>query len=235
MYGERVSTSELIQRHQKDPRYRTDVSPDSMTEDLELRSTGMVEFGIFAPTDVYKFGGCVGMLVIKDDDLIDFSTTRVTRQSSGSVYHASFPEFMPPAGRQWHPGLPVYQPEYPPHWRSYFIGFGYTDRGPDRFPRSNWRELSNTYTLQPDFRESTAPDSVESGDGQAGLDEFEGPLDPCGYDEVRECSCCLCPECGSVAIRERKNEPKSERYACGNPACSTDPFPHPDVRPARSD
>jgi len=228
MQGKRVSTSELIERHSDDPRYRTDVSPDSIAADLKLRQTGVLSYGIFAPSDAYRFGGCVGRVSFRDPDLIDFSRARVFRQSSGSVYHVpdlivgSMPD------RIQHSTIPGDECSLP-SWRDYFRGGGWTDLDADRFPESNWEDYTNSYYLQPDFAASTAPESIESADGQAGLDEFTGGVEPCGYGEVRHCVCCRCPE-GHKSVRARKD--KDPTYVCNAPNCSWS-GESPSVFPAR--
>lgn len=86
-------------------------------------------------------------------------------------------------------------------------------------------------TVRGDWAESDAPESVESPDGQAALEEFTGHLSPCSHEDIRSCECCRCPECNAIGIRGRKN--KSPTYACGNPSCDADPFEQPALRPAR--
>jgi len=215
MQGKRVSTSELIERHSEDQRYRTDVSPDSIAADLKLRQTGPLKYGIFAPSDAYRFGGCVGRVSFRDPDLIDFSVTRVSRQSSGSEYHvwdllvAELPDAIQ------HTTIRGDECSLP-GWRDLFDGGGWTDLDADRFPESNWNEYSNSYYIQPDFAASTAPESVDAPDGQSGLDDFDCDASPCGYGDVRGCSCCRCPE-GHKSIRARQN--KEPTYCCNSPNC----------------
>lgn len=86
-------------------------------------------------------------------------------------------------------------------------------------------------TVTGEFLESSAPESVESDDGQSGLEEFIGHLSPCGHGDIRSCECCRCPECNAIGIRGRKN--KTPTYACGNPSCDANPFEQPALRPAR--
>lgn len=86
-----------------------------------------------------------------------------------------------------------------------------------------------------DFLTSDAPDRVESPDGQSGLSEFTGHLQPCGKGEVRSCSCCICPECGIRSIRYRIKGAESDEiptYACNGQDCGAE-FDMPTLRPAR--
>jgi len=229
MQGKRVSTSELIERHSEDPRYRTDVSPDSGTAELELRQTGVLTWGIFARDDAYKFGGCIGRVCFKDDDLVDFSSARVSRQSSGSSYHVKdlIVGELPDAIQ--HTTIRGDECSLP-GWTELFDGGGWTDLDADRFPVSNWGELDSVYSSQPDYAESSAPESADAPDGQAGLDEFRGGVEPCVYEDVRGCDCCRCPEGGHKSIRARQT--KEPTYVCNSPNCDWS-GESPSVFPAR--
>lgn len=83
-----------------------------------------------------------------------------------------------------------------------------------------------------DFIESDAPDSIETDDGQSGLDDYLGHLTPCPRGDIRSCDCCRCPadDCGIKSIRHRKN--KSPTYACNGENCDAE-FEEPALRPAR--
>jgi len=215
MHGKRVSTSELIERHSEDRRYRTDVSADSIEADLELRQTGPLKHGIFAPSDAYRFGGCVGRVSFKDFDLVDFSSARVSRQSPGSEYHVwdLIVGELPDAIQ--HTTIRGDECSLP-GWTELFDCGGWTDLDADRFPVSNWGELDSVYTSQPDYASSAAQDSVDAPDGQAELNDFDCDVGPCAYGEVRGCSCCRCPE-GHKSIRARQN--KEPTYCCNSPNC----------------
>jgi len=228
MQGKRVSTSELIERHSEDPRYRTDISPDSIAADLELRQTGVLTWGIFGPSDAYRFGGCVGRISFRDPDLIDFSSARVSRQSPGSEYHVKdlIVGELPDAIQ--HTTIRGDECSLP-GWTELFDGGGWTDLDADRFPVPNWGELDSVYTSQPDYAPSSAPGSIESADCQAALDDFDCDASPCGYGEVRHCVCCRCPE-GHKSVRARKD--KDPTYVCNAPNCSWS-GESPSVFPAR--
>lgn len=85
-----------------------------------------------------------------------------------------------------------------------------------------------------EFLESSAPESVESPDGQSGLDGFLGELKPCPRGKIRSCDCCRCPadDCGIKSIRHRKN--KDPTYACNSQNCDAE-FDKPALRPARGE
>lgn len=85
-------------------------------------------------------------------------------------------------------------------------------------------------TVTGDFIESDAPDSIESDDGQAGLDDFDGELTPCAPSEVTECECCRCPECGIKSINARAG--KSPTYRCYGQDCGAE-FEEPRLRPGQ--
>lgn len=81
-----------------------------------------------------------------------------------------------------------------------------------------------------DFIDSTQPESVESDDGQAGLDDFDDDMTPCAASDVTECDCCRCPECGIRSINARDG--KSPTYRCYGQDCGAE-FEEPRLRPGQ--
>lgn len=94
-----------------------------------------------------------------------------------------------------------------------------------------WVKRAIEDSMTEEFLESSAPESIESDDGQAGLNDFNGKVEPCPPEDIRSCDCCRCIHCGSIATRARVT--KTPMYACGNPSCNGEPFDEPDVFPGR--
>jgi len=199
------SAAERVREHREDPDRNTDGFFDE--DDLQTRYLSPSKLGLWSPETYAQRSALVGWFDFSQQQYNELNETRsalLPRPSSRRVYHCM----------------------------DWFTVGRWTSLSPDRFIRSNWEDLDNSYLIQPDFAASQQQDSVESGDGQAELGDYSN-VAPCGYDGVRECDCCVCPSCGSVAIRERKNRIRAEKYACGNPACEGEAFRSPDVRPAR--
>jgi hypothetical protein len=85
-----------------------------------------------------------------------------------------------------------------------------------------------------EFLTSDAPSSIETDDGQSGLDDYLGHLTPCPRGDIRSCDCCRCPadDCGIKSIRHRKHE--TPTYACNSQDCDAE-FEEPALRPARKE
>lgn len=229
----RTTPEAIMQDHRSDPDRNTG---EFREDELRPKSLSPTKIGLWSPRTRYKRGGLVGWFDLTEqlwNELNDTRSAALPRQSRNRVYHRPYPEFDgAPVGMQCHPGLPDYYRSR--RWTDYFRGYVWTDRSPDRFPRSNWGNLDSTYTVQPDFVEAEADEWDPSNvhERQAGLDDY-GDVSACCYAEVRQCDCCRCPECDSVAIRARKTRVAAERYACGNPSCDAEPFEAPTVKPTR--
>jgi hypothetical protein len=230
-YKRRTTAAEIAEEHREDPNRNT--YGDYSEDDLLMKYLSPIKRGLWSPKTRHMAGALVGWFDFSQQRRNELNETRsplLPRQSSGRVYHCMDLIVGDLTGYQSTPldcaGDPL------PSWRELFTGWAWTDLDANRFPRSNWEDINNSYYLQPAFADSTAPESVDAPNGQAALGDYSD-VDPCDYSDVRECSCCVCPECGSVAIRERKDRIRAEKYACGNPACDSGPFPDPDVFPTR--
>jgi len=228
-YKRRTTAAEIAKEHRENPdRITSGYSED----DLQLKYLSKIKRGLWTRGTRYARGGLVGWFDFSQQRRNEMNETRsplLPRQSSRRVYHCMDLIVGDLTGYQSTPldcaGDPL------PGWRELFHSRGWTDLSPDRFTESNWGEIANKYTVQPDFLESSAPDSIDAGDGQTGLDEFTGELSPCGYSDVRQCSCCRCIHCGAASIRARQS--KEPTYSCNNPSCDGAAFDSPDIRPGR--
>jgi len=224
------SPGERIEEHREDP----DRVTSGFTEDeLMMKYLSATKRGLWTQGTRYARGGLVGWFDFTEQEHNEMNETRspvLPRQSSGSQYHSLdlIIGEMPDAIQ--FSTIPNDECRLR-DWRDLFTGGRWTDLSPDRFTESNWGEIANKYTVQPDFLESSAPDSIDAGDGQTGLDEFTGELSPCGYSDVRQCSCCRCIHCGAASIRARQS--KEPTYSCNNPSCDGAAFDSPDIRPGR--
>jgi len=223
------SAAERVREHGEDP---DRVTSGYSEDDLMMKYLSPVKGGLWTRRNRYARGGLVGWFDFTEQRWNELTETRspvLPRQSSGSQYHSMDLIVGDLTGYQSTPlncaGDPL------PSWRELFAGGRWTDLDADRLPRSNWNEYSNSYYLQPDFAASTAPESVDAPDGQAGIDDFDCDASPCAYGEVRHCACCWCPE-GHKSVRARKD--KEPTYVCNAPNCSWS-GESPDVFPARRD
>jgi len=198
------SAAERVREHREDPNRNT--SGFFSEDELRFKYLSSVKLGLWSPETYAQRGALVGWFDFSQQKRNEMNETRaplLPRPSSRRVYHCM----------------------------DWFTVDGWTELTPDRFVRSNWDEYSNSYYIQPDYLESSAPESVDAPDGQSGLDDFDCDASPCGYEEVRQCVCCLCPE-GHKSVRARKD--KDPTYVCNAPNCSWS-GESPSVFPARRD
>jgi hypothetical protein len=167
--------------------------------DLRWKYLSPGKIGGWSPKNLRQKGALVTWIELSPQGSDETRSPLLPRQCSGSVYHI-----------EWTVSDTSMQPV-------------------NRFPRQNYWEVDNTYFIQPDFADSVGTDSVESPDGQSGLDDFDCDAGPCGRGEVRSCSCCQCPA-GHQSIRARQD--KSPTFACNSPNCNWS-GESPDVFPAR--